>query len=109
LATATLSATPTVGQGVPITTPIPFPNPATGTTVTISFNLRSSSPWVRVEIFTTAFRKVNEVDLSNVPAGTRLATIPLTDSHGSALANGVYYVVVVNQQGRAIGKLLILH
>jgi arabinan endo-1,5-alpha-L-arabinosidase len=104
-----VTATPTVGQGVPITTPIPFPNPATGPTVTISFNLRSSSPWVRVEIFTTAFRKVNEIDFSNVPAGARLNTLPLTDSHGSALANGVYYVVVVNQQGRAIGKLLILH
>lgn len=108
-AAITVSVTPTVGQGVPITTPIPFPNPATGPTVTISFNLRSSSPWVRVEIFTTAFRKVNEVDLSNVPAGARFVTIPLTDSHGAPLANGIYYVVVVNQQGRAIGKLLILH
>jgi pectate lyase len=104
----TVSATPTVSQGVPITTPIPFPNPAAGPTVTISFNLRDNSPWMRVEIFTTAFRKVKEINLSNVPAGARLVTLPLTDSHGAPLANGMYYILVVNQQGRAIGKLLIL-
>ena len=101
------TATPTFSQGPPITTPIPFPNPAPGPTVTISFTLRDNSPWVHVEIFTTAFRKVNQIDLSNVSAGGQLVSIPLTDSHGSPLANGVYYIVVVNQQGRAIGKLLV--
>jgi rhamnogalacturonan endolyase len=103
-----LTATPTFGQGVPITTPIPFPNPVSGPTVTISFNLRDNSPWVHIEIFTTAFRKVNEINLTHVPAGAQLVTIPLTDGHGSPLANGIYYILVVNQQGRAIGKLLVL-
>lgn len=103
-----LTATPTFGQGVPITTPIPFPNPVSGPTVTISFDLRDNSPWVHIEIFTTAFRKVNEIKLTDVPAGARLVTIPLTDSHGSALANGIYYILVVNRQGRAIGKLLVM-
>ena len=98
--------TPTFSQGPPITTPIPFPNPAPGSTATISFTLRDNSSWVHVEIFTTAFRKVNQVDLSNVPAGAQLVSVPLTDSHGSPLANGIYYIVVVTQQGRAIGKLL---
>ena len=102
------TATPTFSQGPPITTPIPFPNPAPGPTVTISFTLRDNSSWVHIEIFTTAFRKVNQVDLSNLSAGAQLVSIPLTDNHGSPLANGVYYIVVVNQQGRAVGKLLII-
>jgi hypothetical protein len=61
-----------------------------------------------VEVFTTAFRKVNQISLVNVPAGPARVSLPLTDKNGSPLANGVYYLVVVNQQGRAIGKLLVL-
>jgi rhamnogalacturonan endolyase len=118
--TQTLSATPTATlflsptetgtftQGPPITTPIPFPNPAPGPTVTATFTLRDPSPWVHVEVFTTAFRKVNQISLVNVPAGPARVSLPLTDKNGSPLANGVYYLVVVNQQGRAIGKLLVL-
>jgi pectate lyase len=108
--TAVLSPTqtPILSRGPPITTPIPFPNPAPGPTVMISFTLRDNASWAHIEIFTTAFREVNQVNLSNVPAGAQLVSIPLTDSHGAPLANGVYYVVVVNRQGRAIGKILIL-
>ena len=112
--TQTLTGTPTVTpfisptqtgtftQGPPITTPIPFPNPAPGPTVTVTFTLRDNSPWVRVEVFTTAFRKVNQIPLMNVPAGPVQVSLHLTDSHGSPLANGVYYLVVVNQQGKGL-------
>ncbi|HET9869786.1 MAG TPA: hypothetical protein VFR02_04750 [bacterium] len=75
--------------------------------MTVDFDLRDASAWVRVEVFTTAFRKVDEVDLSNLPAGPQRVTLPLTDRHGAALANGLYYVLVLNSQGRAIGKLLV--
>jgi len=79
-----------------------------GPTVTISFDLRDNSSWVKIEIFTTAFRKVKEVTLTDLPAGPQNISIPLTDNEGDPLANGLYYVVVANQQGRAIGKLLVL-
>jgi rhamnogalacturonan endolyase len=102
------TSTPTSTQKVPISTPIPYPNPVAGPTVTISFDLRDNSSWVKIEIFTTAFRKVKEVTLTDLPAGPQNISIPLTDNEGDPLANGLYYVVVANQQGRAIGKLLVL-
>jgi len=75
--------------------------------VTIYFVLRDDSAWVHLELFTTAFRKVKEVTLNNLPAGPQNISIPLTDNKGQSLANGLYYIVVVNQQGRAVGKLLV--
>jgi hypothetical protein len=81
----------------------------TGPTVTIYFLLRDDSAWVRVELFTTAFRKVKETTLTDLEAGPQNIPISLTDNHGDPLANGLYYILVVNQQGRAVGKLLILH
>jgi glucuronoarabinoxylan endo-1,4-beta-xylanase len=106
--TSTVTVTPTPLSGPPISTPIPYPNPVSGPTVTIHFILRDDSSWVHLEIFTTDFRKVKEVELFNLPAGAQNIPITLTDNHGSPLANGVYYIVVVNRQGRAIGKLLVM-
>ena len=59
-------------------------------------------------IFTTAFRRVNEITLPNVPAGTTDVALPLTDQKGTPLANGIYYVVVHTSQGRFITKLMVL-
>jgi hypothetical protein len=51
---------------------------------------------------------VKDVPLTNLTAGPQNVSIPLTDDEGNPLANGLYYIVVVNQQGRAIGKLLVI-
>jgi hypothetical protein len=63
---------------------------------------------VTIEVFTTAFRRVNEITLFNVPAGLNDIALPLTDREGAPLANGLYYVVVQTPQGRFVTKLLIL-
>lgn len=102
--TATLSVTPT-----PQATVIVYPNPATGPgPVTLQISLGAPASKVTIEVFTLAFRKVNEINLSNIPAGTLDVTLPLTDRGGIPLANGLYYVVIQTPQGRFITKLLII-
>jgi hypothetical protein len=84
-----------------------MPNPVTGGTVTIQVALTSGASLVRIEIFTLSFRKINEIDLTNAPAGITDVAYNLTDRKGSPLANGLYYVIVTDPHGRAIGKLLV--
>jgi hypothetical protein len=62
---------------------------------------------VRVEIYTLAFRKVQDHSYGPMPSGTPI-TIQLTGPSGDPLANGVYYLVVTVNGQRAIGKLLVL-
>jgi hypothetical protein len=62
---------------------------------------------VRVEIYTLAFRKVQDHSYGPMPSGTPIP-IQLTGPSGNPLANGVYYVVVTTSSGRAVGKLLVL-
>jgi hypothetical protein len=60
-----------------------------------------------VEIFTSSFRKVKDQFFPQVPAGTDV-TVELTDRSGNPLASGLYYIVVITDQGKYIGKLLLL-
>lgn len=84
-----------------------YPNPAQGETVNVLPPAYTGISNVRVEIFTTAFRKLQDRTFSNIPAG-QAVTITLTDRTGSALANGAYYIVVTTSRGRAIDKLLVM-
>src|SRR5208282_1418148 len=103
----TVTATPTFtpsGPGAVI-----FPNPVSGPgPVSLQITLSAPASSVKIEIFTTAFRKVNQIDLSNVSAGVTTVPISLTGKGGTTLANGLYYVVVVAPQGRLVTKLLVL-
>jgi hypothetical protein len=84
-----------------------YPNPSDGTRpVQIVLPLTSPSA-VKVQIFTTAFRKVQEKNYPSQPVGVPVS-LDLTDRGGVPLASGLYYVVVTMPQGRTIGKLLIL-
>jgi hypothetical protein len=83
-----------------------YPNPAPGPTVNVLPPAYAGSSNVRIEIFTAAFRKVQDETFTNIPSGTAV-TITLADRMGSPLANGVYYLVVTTSKGRTIGKLLI--
>ncbi len=86
-----------------------YPNPVSGTEpVTIQVTLTRTEPLVRIGIYTLSFRKVNEVDRTQVPAGVSEIAVPLTDKAGKPLANGIYYVVFQAPQGRLVAKLLIL-
>jgi hypothetical protein len=92
----------------PISEPIPYPNPSPGGTIHIQFVLAMASSDVKLRIFTTAFRKVLTLNLGALPAGSQTISVPLTNDHGQALANGIYYIEISDSQGRAIGKLMIL-
>jgi hypothetical protein len=62
---------------------------------------------VRIEFFTTAFRKIRDISFAQVPVGTDVR-VALTDNWGNELADGIYYVVVTSSQGRSVAKLLLL-
>ncbi len=100
--TNTATPTPVVNKGLVI-----YPNPVTGTTVNVLPPEYTGTANVRVEIFTLAFRKVQEETFVNVPSGVAV-TVQLTDKWGRPLANGLYYLVVKTNGGQSIGKLLII-
>jgi hypothetical protein len=101
--TPTLTLTPP-----PYSLPVVYPNPADGT---VPVRLRPPSYYgtsdVKVQIFTLAFRKVQDKFYSQVPAGTD-CPLELVDKSNKPLASGLYYVVVHTSSGRSIAKLLIL-
>lgn len=84
-----------------------YPNPVTGPTVNVLPPAYTGVSTVEVEIFTTAFRKVQEETFPNVPPGLAV-TVQLTDKWGTPLANGLYYVMVIVDGHRSFGKLLVL-
>jgi hypothetical protein len=99
--TATASGTGSTGKIVL------YPNPADGTQpVSLRLNLTSPAN-VKVQVFTTAFRKVLEQSFSQQPVGVDMA-LTLVDKWGTPLASGLYYVVVTFNNNRLVGKLLIL-
>ncbi len=124
--TSTVTATSTVTRtGTPtrtktpgvVKTPVLYPNPSTGEPISV-YVPGSGIANVKVEIFTTAFRKVQETNFANVPLGVMGSgpMITMTDKTGVALASGVYYAVVTttplsNSGGaaqRLVGKFLLL-
>lgn len=62
---------------------------------------------VRVQVFTLAFRKIQDTTFPGVPEGTAV-TVRLADRFGTPLANGLYYVAVQTSRGRSVSKLLVL-
>jgi hypothetical protein len=107
--TPTLSPTSTTTQApTPLAGKVGiYPNPVTGPTVEILPPVYTGTSNVRIEIYTTAFRKVQDKTYSAVPSGTAI-TVSLTGRGGNPLANGIYYVVVTTSSGRATGKMLVL-
>lgn len=61
----------------------------------------------KLVMFTTAFRKVRDLDLGNLTVGDQTVTLDLKDSWGHDLANGLYYGLLVQGSHRTLGKLLI--
>ncbi len=108
--TATFTPTNTLTPGtLPVSTPIVYPNPCDGTVpAQMQVNLGTSAPNVKIQVFTTAFRKVKDSELTNVPAGVLQVSIDMKDNWGAPLASGLYYVVVTNGSNRAVGKILVI-
>jgi hypothetical protein len=87
-----------------------YPNPCQGgcDEVTVNVNVRQAGEAVRIQIFTTAYRKTAETVLREMPEGCRRVKLALRDSKGVLLANGLYHVVVTTPSGRAQGVIVIL-
>ena len=62
---------------------------------------------MRVELYTLAFRKVQDHTYPPMASGIAI-TLTLTGRSGNPLANGVYYVVVTVNGRHTIGKLLVV-
>jgi hypothetical protein len=102
--TTTLTATRTP---VPNTTPVIYPNPSSGGPVNILPAFFTGTQDITVQVFTTAFRMVQEQTYHNRAYGP--ITITMTDMKGNPLASGLYYVVLSTPQGsRSVSKLLLL-
>lgn len=100
--TATPTASPKGNNGVAV-----YPNPATGPAVSVLPPAYSGVSDVQVEIFTLAFRMVQDETFHSVPSGMPV-TVELTDKSGAPLANGLYYIVVTVDGHRSVGKLLLI-
>ena len=107
--TPTVSPTPTSSQTpIPQKVPVIYPNPVDGTS---PVNVRPPNftgvSDVKVQVFTLAFRKVQEHVCTGMVSGQD-CPLKLTDDHNDPLADGLYYVVVTTNAGRTIGKMLVL-
>jgi hypothetical protein len=116
--TSTVSATPVnTNASPPVTrtpaltgnkTPILYPNPSDGTKpVNVLPPAYNGVSDVKVQFFTTTFRKVREIIYAQVTAGKSLS-LDMKDEWGVPLASGIYYVVVSTGSERSVGKLLII-
>jgi hypothetical protein len=103
-ATAGETATPPGREGIVV-----YPNPAMGPgPVTLQLSLSGPESSLDLEVFTTAFRKVNDIHLGQVPAGVTDWPLPLKDQWGTPLADGLYYAIVRGSGRRLSARLLVL-
>ena len=103
-ATFTVTATHRPSTG----TVVVYPNPADGTQpVSIYIPGRTGTSDITVQIFTVAFRLVQQQLFQKVPAGVDVS-FELKDRWGHSLASGLYYVVMTIDGKRTILKLLII-
>jgi hypothetical protein len=84
-----------------------YPNPVTGPTVNVLPPAYLGVSDVQVEIFTIAFREVQDEFFRSVPSGAAVK-VELTDRRGTPLSDGIYYIVVIVDGHRSIGKLLVI-
>ncbi len=108
--TSTPTPNPFLFSTNPVGIPVIFPNPISGVgqTTQAQIYFKVSAHFGRLEVYTVNFRKVEEIDLGNVNPGTLTVPLPLTDSGGINLANGLYYLVAKDSMGQGVGKMLIL-
>ena len=111
--TATFTATPMASATYSSTftpqsnsTPEVFPNPSSGEPVSVLPPSYVGNQDVKIQLFTTAFRKVKETIDRSVPYGP--LKFELMDDWDHPLASGLYYVVIEVGNHRSVMKLLLL-
>jgi hypothetical protein len=76
--------------------------------VTVTVDLKSTLYGAKLEIYTLAFRKIDEKIFGNIPAGPWSYSFILKNTWGGYLANGLYYVVLDSIQEKRIAKLIVI-
>jgi hypothetical protein len=103
--TPTVTATPTP---TPLSEAVIYPNPSDGSVpAQICVPVRAVTD-VKIKIYTMSFRKVQELDFSSLAPPQPKIILPFLDKWGTQLANGLYYVQVLTDQGGFTVKWLIL-
>jgi hypothetical protein len=105
MATVTTTQTSTATPVDP-SAPVIYPNPSHGGSVNILPPFFTGSSDITIQVFTSAYRKVQEIKIANERYGT--VVLETKDARGMPLSNGLYYIVVTTKNGRAILKLSIL-
>ncbi len=107
--TPTFTGTPTsscTSTPTPQPSPMVYPNPSYGAPVSVVPPAYTGTAEVKIQLFTTAFRKAQERDYDSLPYGP--VAVAMQDNWGHPLADGLYYVVVTANGHRTILKLLLL-
>ncbi len=122
-ATPTKTSTPTPTSTESDDRPVIYPNPSDGTQpVTVQVALTQATDSVKLQIFTLAFRSIQDMTVSSSSPGVTASLVtgataktwriplPASDKWGSPMASGLYYVVITNTADgkKTIGKMLIL-
>ncbi len=110
-ATMTPTCSPTVTPTQEIASsgpPVLYPNPWTGTSPEKLHVYLKYATRLEVKIYDLSYRKVQDAVLTQVLAGWNDITLPMEDTSGQSLPDGLYYVSVSTNWGRTINKLLIL-
>jgi len=76
--------------------------------VKVNVTVARAGDEVRIQLFTTAYRKISETVLTTLPVGVTPVSVVLRDKKGRLLSNGVYYIRVISGDTVSIGKLIIL-
>ncbi len=87
--------------------PVLFPNPLKEASPSWIYLSGKSSGSIQVQIYTTAFRKVNEVSLSIGESGNYGPLEP-KDWWNKPLANGLYYLLITGEGKHSLRKWLII-
>jgi len=76
--------------------------------LTLSANWDGPQAWVRVAVFTTAYRKIVEWSYLNIASGEWSVPLDPRDRRGAPLSAGIYYLVVTTPTRRYVLPLILL-
>jgi len=76
--------------------------------VKVNVTVARAGDEVRIQLFTTAYRKISETVLTSLPMGVTPVSVALRDMKGRTLSNGIYYIRVLSGGTVSIGKLVVL-
>ncbi len=104
-----LPVSTSVNVAMAATAPVLYPNPIKDKgPAFLQVILAQPQENLEIKVFTTAFRKVYEDKVQNIPAGAFQYALDPARFEGGTAANGLYYVLLTTPSNRWVLKLLII-